>query len=230
MKVRKIPISETRYQYHFICPGCNHEHAFNEKTWTWNRDYNKPTLWPSYLMYGSRFDKNKNSVPFVCHSYIKEGKIEYLDDCTHHLRNQIIELPDYPIINRIIFVGIHNKQELKPLDISTKTGKIITEIIKQIPEYITSKRTNLYNINSFPKSKVFKIFLINKWYSLNRPLETDIIVSLGKHVGHKLNDINNIVKVNHPASNYGEKQTTEYVKKVSELILNMINAKNSDKI
>ena len=95
-KVRKVPISETRHQYHFICPGCNEEHAFNDEIWKWNNDYDKPTLSPSYLIKGYRFDDKKKdySVPFLCHSFIKGGKIQFLDDCTHGLAGKTVELPE----------------------------------------------------------------------------------------------------------------------------------------
>ena len=93
-KIRKVPTSETKFQYHFVCLGCDQEHAFNDEIWKWNHDFDKPTLSPSYLMQGDRFDKNGNSVPFLCHSFIKEGEIQYLNDCTHHLKGQTVELPE----------------------------------------------------------------------------------------------------------------------------------------
>ncbi len=93
--VRKIPISKTKYQYHFICLGCDQEHAFNDETWKWNHDYDKPTLSPSYLMRGHRYssETKKHTIPFVCHSFIKDGMIQYLGDCTHELAGKTVELP-----------------------------------------------------------------------------------------------------------------------------------------
>ena len=29
-----------------------------------------------------------------CHSFVTDGRIQYLDDCTHELRGQTIDLPD----------------------------------------------------------------------------------------------------------------------------------------
>lgn len=31
----------------------------------------------------------------VCHSFIKDGKIQFLGDCTHALANQTVDLPDW---------------------------------------------------------------------------------------------------------------------------------------
>ena len=103
MKIKKVQKSETTWQYLFICPGCNEEHAFNDG-WEFNQDYDKPTISPSYLIHGYTFDDaepKRNSLPFRCHSFIKDGMIEYLDDCTHLLKNQTVELPDYEDNNRI---------------------------------------------------------------------------------------------------------------------------------
>jgi hypothetical protein len=38
----------------------------------------------------------------VCHSFVTDGRIQFLGDCTHALANQTVELPDLPdyIINR----------------------------------------------------------------------------------------------------------------------------------
>lgn len=32
--------------------------------------------------------------PKVCHSFVRNGKIEYLNDCTHELAGQTVELLD----------------------------------------------------------------------------------------------------------------------------------------
>lgn len=93
-KVKKGDESETQRQYIFNCAGCDQEHTFNDGLWSWNNDYEKPTIEGSYLIHGYRFDENRNSVPLVCHSHIKDGMIEYLTDCTHNLAGQTIELPE----------------------------------------------------------------------------------------------------------------------------------------
>lgn len=93
----KVKIYESHgwKQCWFYCDGCKCDHAFTvtvpkeEKfvPWTWNNDVNKPTFNPSLLVNGSEPD-------FRCHSFVKEGKIQYLGDCFHSLKNQTIELSE----------------------------------------------------------------------------------------------------------------------------------------
>lgn len=63
-----------------ICPG----------GWTFNGDIHRPTIAPSILVRGHR-DEVGN---FICHSFVTDGKIQFLSDCTHELAGQTIELPD----------------------------------------------------------------------------------------------------------------------------------------
>lgn len=77
-------------QYLYFCKGCGYEHAFGLKSegghHDFNMDLNNPTVNPSLL---------QNFVPGkMCHSFIRDGKIEYLNDCTHELKGQTIELPE----------------------------------------------------------------------------------------------------------------------------------------
>jgi hypothetical protein len=88
-KIRKVLIGQTM-EYRFLCPGCECEHAFNER-WQFNQDFDNPTVSPSYLIYGSI--GNRHNVR--CHSFIENGRIRYLGDCTHALAGQTVELPDY---------------------------------------------------------------------------------------------------------------------------------------
>lgn len=101
----------------FYCPGCKEYHyiqvrAGNEHpSWTFNGDYEKPTFSPSILVRsghyvpGAKSDDcwcnfkerfpDEGEPPFkcgICHSFIREGKIQYLSDCTHDYAGQTIEL------------------------------------------------------------------------------------------------------------------------------------------
>lgn len=81
--------------YSFYCPGCKETHVvFTQTNWNWpvwdfNGDLNKPTINPSIKVI-KPIDGKENS----CHSFIKDGQIEFLNDCTHELRGQTIELPE----------------------------------------------------------------------------------------------------------------------------------------
>lgn len=85
--------------YAFDCLGCGHLHQIADKTYTgpgakWEFDGNldQPTFSPSYLLWCD--DPETKQRLKTCHSFIKEGKIQYLDDCTHHLKGQTVELPE----------------------------------------------------------------------------------------------------------------------------------------
>lgn len=118
MKLRETSQKGT---YCFKCPGCNSEHVISTYTpngmqarWTFNKSMDKPTFSPSYLLrsghYSNLFKPNDscwctynkehkdNPAPFscvICHSFIVDGKIQFLSDCTHHLAGQTVELEDY---------------------------------------------------------------------------------------------------------------------------------------
>jgi len=86
---------EDRRGYAFRCPGCECAHfiqtnpAFNP-CWTFNGDVERPTVSPS-IMVRQPWKKNGS----VCHSFIKEGMIRFLNDCTHGLAGRTVELPEF---------------------------------------------------------------------------------------------------------------------------------------
>ena len=53
--------------------------------WTWNGSTESPTLRPSVLT---------RSHLFRCHSWINDGKAQFLSDCSHEYAGQLIELGD----------------------------------------------------------------------------------------------------------------------------------------
>lgn len=79
--------------YMFYCPGCKCHHGVwttisngNKAIWSFNNDIDKPTFSPSILV--------RHSLNTVCHSFIKDGFIQYLNDCTHEYAGKTIELDD----------------------------------------------------------------------------------------------------------------------------------------
>lgn len=77
--------------------------------WTWNGDCEKPTLKPSVKHTAGHFispdscwckyfKEHPEEKPvfhcFLCHTWITDGKAQYLDDCSHELRGQTSELLD----------------------------------------------------------------------------------------------------------------------------------------
>lgn len=93
-KIRKVQRSENTWQYLFICPGCNCEHAFDER-WQFNQDFEKPTISPSFLQRGFLGFKNEKKFYGTCHSFIKDGEIQFLSDCSHDLKNQTVDLIEH---------------------------------------------------------------------------------------------------------------------------------------
>jgi hypothetical protein len=71
--------------WHYWCPGCDCAHGINS-TWQFNGDVEKPTISPSILATGAG----------TCHCFIKDGKIQFLDDCTHALKGQTVDVPEWP--------------------------------------------------------------------------------------------------------------------------------------
>jgi len=80
------------------CPACKTHHVFDSR-WTFNGDFEKPTFSPSMLIKTGPYPTVDKSNPMAgktkfCHSFVRNGQIEYLNDCTHDLAGQTIELPD----------------------------------------------------------------------------------------------------------------------------------------
>ena len=72
--------------YLIFCPGCKTHHLFDSR-WSFNGDFEKPTFSPSMLI-------NQHDSGSRCHSFVRDGKIQFLSDCFHELANKTVELPD----------------------------------------------------------------------------------------------------------------------------------------
>lgn len=98
MKLRKLEDGKLM----FYCQGCEGCHYFDSR-WTFNKDFEKPTFSPSLLIRGTQpitdeehdlimSGKHVEPKPFICHSFVTDGKMQYLSDCTHSLTGQTVEL------------------------------------------------------------------------------------------------------------------------------------------
>lgn len=83
----------------WYCPGCDTLHPIylkhpdnSQASWDWNNDLENPTFSPSFL---TRWETSPGK-KHVCHTFIREGKVIYLGDCTHSYANKTIELMDIP--------------------------------------------------------------------------------------------------------------------------------------
>jgi uncharacterized C2H2 Zn-finger protein len=105
-----MPRAATRHDDHpnrvyFRCPGCDEvfrqnnpeyaestirlfgSHCVDVNRWSFNGDFEKPTFSPSVLVTGGEHETR-------CHSFVRDGRIEYLGDCTHPLAGQTVDLPE----------------------------------------------------------------------------------------------------------------------------------------
>lgn len=104
----------------FWCPGCKCAHtiyhgAGTGPRWGWNGNAEKPTFTPSVLVRSGHhvpghdsggcwctFYKEHPETPEhdrfkcgVCHSFVTDGRIQFLGDCTHSLAGQTVDLPTF---------------------------------------------------------------------------------------------------------------------------------------
>ena len=85
----------------FRCPGCARTHyiqhgAEDGPNWSWNGNLEKPTFTPSVLVtYPGKDAGQDGAPPAVCHSFVTDGRIQYLGDCTHVLAGQTVDLPPW---------------------------------------------------------------------------------------------------------------------------------------
>lgn len=77
--------------------------------WGFNGDLDRPTFTPSVLTRWSPWEPPVNAdnleafkaapwpqrqVEHVCHSFVTDGRIQFLNDCTHALAGQTVDLPE----------------------------------------------------------------------------------------------------------------------------------------
>jgi hypothetical protein len=108
----------------FWCPGCKYAHTVwigsgAGERWGWNGSLLAPTFSPSILVRtikgegltdadweeydriargpgGTEAVLNHPKFRFVCHSFVNEGQIQFLGDCSHALAGQTVPLPSWP--------------------------------------------------------------------------------------------------------------------------------------
>lgn len=85
----------------FWCPGCDGAHQVtigegSEPRWGYNGNPEAPTFTPSISVTYNGPDAGVDGAPpAVCHSFVTDGRIQFLADCTHSLAGQTVEIPDF---------------------------------------------------------------------------------------------------------------------------------------
>ena len=105
------------YGYQYRCPGCGETHTLpvgmgngeGYARWQFDGNMDKPTFYPSVLARGNKIEKdadgdwtghwlrdaNGKTIPYTCHSFVKEGKIQFLGDCTHELAGATVDMVEW---------------------------------------------------------------------------------------------------------------------------------------
>jgi hypothetical protein len=97
-KIFKAGVHDGKTTYHFDCPGCGIGHSFRTPDWTIvNDDLRFPTIRPSILLHkiDKVFENSNGTLGHRCHSFITDGQIKFLNDCTHPMKNMIVPLEDF---------------------------------------------------------------------------------------------------------------------------------------
>lgn len=79
----------------YVCPGCGWLHQINvdrdgPPSWSFNGDLVRPTLSPSINAW-----RDYPTGTQRCHHFVTDGKIQFLNDCTHERRGQTVPLPPW---------------------------------------------------------------------------------------------------------------------------------------
>jgi hypothetical protein len=102
----------------FFCPACREVHQISVaddgghypgRAWGFNGNGDAPTFSPSILVRGKQVERDAagrwtgewvrgpdgKALDRVCHSFVRDGRIEFLGDCTHALAGQTVDLPSF---------------------------------------------------------------------------------------------------------------------------------------
>lgn len=82
----------------FFCPACKAPHFVHvtlggvDSGWSFNSNYEKPTFFPSVMARGY---SERLRTDFVCHSYVFDGQIRFLGDCSHGMIGMTVPLETF---------------------------------------------------------------------------------------------------------------------------------------
>lgn len=80
--------------YTIFCPGCECGHVF-DKRWAFNGSMTLPTFDKSMMV-------NRDDPKTRCHSFVSNGRIQFLPDSGHKLSGQTVDLPPVSALQETI--------------------------------------------------------------------------------------------------------------------------------
>ena len=100
-KLNRVDAGNGIVELSFDCPGCGCGHSFRiagpEPTWSFNGDMERPTFSPSLLIRTGPTDPSAWPDGLVpantrCHLFLRDGQLQFLQDCTHALAGRTVAL------------------------------------------------------------------------------------------------------------------------------------------
>lgn len=93
----------TTYQHngmlYWYCQGCKHAHSVHidgkggeQRNWAFTGTPDEPTLHPSLRVFMTVNGKDVT----LCHNFVRQGKVEYLDDSTGHKLRGVHPMVHFP--------------------------------------------------------------------------------------------------------------------------------------
>lgn len=111
-------LRQEKHGFMFWCPGCGEPHYVSTSgsgpVWGFDGNVERPTFTPSILVRSGHYipghkpgdpcwctfkpaDGGESSFKCkVCHSFVRDGRIQFLSDCSHGLAGRTIPLPQLP--------------------------------------------------------------------------------------------------------------------------------------
>lgn len=103
----------------YWCPGCDAAHVLiiepgqEGPCWSWDGNFDEPTFSPSIrcvfehwvppvtpanMAEWQRQPWPQEKRTHVCHAFVTDGMVQFLDDCTHALAGKTVPLPDFGVV------------------------------------------------------------------------------------------------------------------------------------
>ncbi len=92
MKIAVRNHQGVEYIYYW-CAGCKCTHSVPTQRWNWNKSVESPTLSPSVRHF---IQPRNGPEQTLCHYHLRNGILEYCEDCPHELNGKKVPLQEIP--------------------------------------------------------------------------------------------------------------------------------------